>query len=120
MNLSGISVSQAARFFKAEPSHIIVIYDDIDIARGKIRVRTKGSAGTHNGMKSIIEQLGTTEFPRVRIGTGPVPEHWDLADFVLSTIPKEEQETMYKSFEEGATAVEDILSGKWTPVHQDL
>ena len=94
---------------------MIVIYDDIDIARGKIRVRSSGSAGTHNGMKSVIYCLDSQDFARVRIGCGPVPEHWDLANFVLSSIPKEEQDTMYKSFEEGAQAVEDILSGKPIP-----
>ena len=115
MNLSGESVREVMKFFKIPLDHLIVIYDDIDIQRGKIRVRSSGSAGTHNGMKSVIYCLESQDFPRVRIGCGPVPEHWDLADFVLSTIPKEEQETMYKAFEEGATAVEDILSGKPVP-----
>ena len=113
MNLSGISVSQAAKFFKIDPSHIIVIYDDIDIACGKIRVRTKGSAGTHNGMKSIIEHLGTTEFPRVRIGTGPVPEHWDLVDYVLSNVPEDQRVEVFESFEAAVEAVKDIIKGKY-------
>ena len=115
MNLSGQSVIEVMRFFKISLDHLIVIYDDIDIQRGKIRVRSSGSAGTHNGMKSVIYCVESQDFPRVRIGCGPVPEHWDLANFVLSTIPKEEQETMYKAFEEGAKAVEDILSGKPIP-----
>ncbi|MBR4009323.1 MAG: aminoacyl-tRNA hydrolase [Clostridiales bacterium] len=115
MNLSGQSVIEVMRFFKIPLDHLIVIYDDIDIQRGKIRVRSSGSAGTHNGMKSVIYCVESQDFARVRIGCGPVPEHWDLADFVLSTIPKDEQETMLKSFEEGAQAVEDILSGKPIP-----
>ncbi|MBP5417710.1 MAG: aminoacyl-tRNA hydrolase [Clostridiales bacterium] len=115
MNLSGQSVIEVMRFFKIPLDHLIVIYDDIDIPRGKIRVRSSGSAGTHNGMKSVIYCVESQDFARVRIGCGPVPEHWDLADFVLSSIPKEEQETMLKSFEEGAKAVEDILSGKPIP-----
>jgi len=115
MNLSGQSVIEVMRFFKIPLDHLIVIYDDIDIQRGKIRVRSSGSAGTHNGMKSIIYCVESQDFARVRIGCGPVPEHWDLANFVLSTIPKDEQETMLKSFEEGAQAVEDILSGKPIP-----
>ena len=115
MNLSGQSVIEVMRFFKIPLDHLIVIYDDIDIQRGKIRVRSSGSAGTHNGMKSIIYCVESQDFARVRIGCGPVPEHWDLANYVLSTIPKDEQETMLKSFEEGAQAVEDILSGKPIP-----
>ena len=115
MNLSGQSVIEVMKFFKIPLDHLIVIYDDIDIQRGKIRVRSSGSAGTHNGMKSVIYCVESQDFARVRIGCGPVPEHWDLADFVLSTIPKDEQETMLKSFEEGAQAVEDILSGKPIP-----
>ena len=115
MNNSGQSLGQIIRYYDVEPDHLIVIYDDIDIQRGKIRVRSSGSAGTHNGMKSVIYCVESQDFARVRIGCGPVPEHWDLADFVLSSIPKEEQETMLKAFEEGAKAVEDILSGKPIP-----
>lgn len=117
MNLSGQSVIEVMQFFKIPMDHLIVIYDDIDIARGKIRVRPSGSAGTHNGMKSVIYCLGSQDFYRIRIGCGPVPEHWDLADFVLSSIPKEEQETMYKAFEEGAQAVIDIVSGEYARSH---
>lgn len=117
MNLSGQSVIEVMQFFKIPMDHLIVIYDDIDIARGKIRVRPSGSAGTHNGMKSVIYCLGSQDFYRIRIGCGPVPEHWDLADFVLSSIPKEEQETMYKAFEEGAQAVIDIVSGEYVRSH---
>ena len=115
MNLSGESVIEVVKFFKIPMDHIIVVYDDIDIKRGTIRVRPSGSAGTHNGMKSVIYHLGSQDFPRVRIGCGPVPEKWELVDFVLSTIPKEEQDTMYEAFVEGAKAVEDIVAGKGFP-----
>jgi len=113
MNNSGISVAAAARFFKVEPRNIIIIYDDIDIAAGKIRVRTKGSAGTHNGMKSVIEHLGTGDFPRVRIGTGPVPEHWDLIDYVLSNVPEDKRLEIFDSFKEACDAVADLIKGKY-------
>lgn len=109
MNLSGESVIEAAKFFQIPPSHIIVVYDDIDIPVGKIRVRPSGSAGTHNGMKSVIQMLGSQDFPRVRIGCGPVPEKWNLIDFVLAEIFDELKETMFESFTEGAKAVEKYI-----------
>lgn len=113
MNNSGISVAAAAKFFKVPADHIIIMYDDIDIAKGKIRVRTKGSAGTHNGMRSVIEHLGTTEFPRVRIGTGPVPEHWDLIEYVLSNVPENERQMVFDSFETACDAATDLIKGKY-------
>ena len=109
MNNSGQSVAPCASFFKVEPSHIIVVYDDIDIKVGTIRVREKGSAGTHNGMKSVIKFLGTQEFPRVRIGSGPVPEKWNLIDYVLADIPKDQRETVYHSFEDAVKAIEELI-----------
>lgn len=109
MNLSGESVIEAAKFFKIPPSNIIVVYDDIDIPVGKIRVRPSGSAGTHNGMKSVIQHLGTQDFPRVRIGCGPVPEKWALVDFVLAEIFDDKKEIMFESFTEGAKAVEQYI-----------
>jgi len=112
MNLSGESVIQVMKFFKIPPQNVIIIFDDIDIDVGKIRVRPNGSAGTHNGMRSVIASLGTQDFPRVRIGTGPVPEKWELVDYVLSEIPKEIQETMFASFTEGAIATEKLIGGK--------
>ena len=112
MNNSGEAIGPFANYYKIDPSHVIVVYDDIDISVGTIRVREKGSAGTHNGMKSVIAHMGTQEFPRVRIGAGPVPEHVPLIDFVLADIPKELRQTMYDSFEKGAAACEDIINGK--------
>ena len=109
MNNSGESVVEAAKFYKIDPARIIVVYDDIDIPVGKIRVRPSGSAGTHNGMKSIIYHLGTQDFPRVRIGCGPVPEKWNLVDFVLAEIFEDKKEIMFDSFTEGAKAVEKYI-----------
>jgi PTH1 family peptidyl-tRNA hydrolase len=112
MNNSGEAIGPFSMYYKIDPSHIIIIYDDIDIGVGTIRVRDKGSAGTHNGMKSVIAHLNTQEFPRVRIGTGPVPEHMDLISYVLADIPKDLRQTMYDSFEAGCKAAEDIVNGK--------
>ncbi len=109
MNLSGESVREAADFFKIPLERIVLIYDDIDVERGQIRIRRNGSAGTHNGMKSVIERLAAKDFPRIRVGTGPLPERWQLIDYVLSEIPKEEQETMFQSFTNAAEATEILL-----------
>lgn len=115
MNLSGESVKAAADFFKISPDHIIVIYDDIDIDVGTVRARDTGGPGTHNGMRSVVASLGTNSFPRVRVGCGPVPEHWDIADYVLSDIPKDRQELMFEMFVESAKQVESKISGgTWT------
>lgn len=84
MNLSGDAISSLARYFKIEPHDILVLYDDIDIHKGVVRARENGSAGTHNGMRDIVAKLGSTDFARVRIGTGPKPNYMLLADYVLS------------------------------------
>lgn len=91
MNLSGESVMPIVNFYKVSPDDLLVIYDDIDIELGKIRIRPKGSAGTHNGMRNIIQLLGTESFPRIRIGTGKVPSEIPLKDFVLMNFTKEEK-----------------------------
>lgn len=109
MNLSGESVVSICQFYKPEFDHVIVMYDDIDLDVGKLRIRKKGSAGSHNGMKSIIKCIGTQEFPRVRIGVSKPPEGWDLADFVLSRFPKEQQKDLEESFERAALTVEEII-----------
>ena len=91
MNLSGESVVDAVNFYKVDPEEdVIIIYDDIDLDVGKLRIRAKGSAGGHNGMKNIIAHLGTQVFPRIRVGVGAKPKDWDLADYVLGRFPKEE------------------------------
>ena len=91
MNLSGESVRQLVDFFKVSSEDVIIIYDDISLEVGQLRIRKKGSAGGHNGIKSIIQHLGTDEFPRIKIGVGDKPGDWDLADYVLSRFNKEEQ-----------------------------
>ena len=110
MNLSGESVRAAADFYKVDPEDILVIYDDISLEPGQLRLRGKGSAGGHNGIKNIIAHLGTQEFPRVRIGVGEKPARMDLADYVLGHFPKEEAETMTTAFKDGAAAVVDMMT----------
>lgn len=110
MNLSGESVRAAADFYKIDPDHIIVIYDDISLDVGQLRIRTKGSAGGHNGIKSIIAHLGTQEFPRIKVGVGDKPPRMDLADYVLSRFSKEDRGLMEDAFKEAAQAVEVMLS----------
>ena len=90
MNLSGESVRELYDYYKCDLSDIIVIYDDISLEVGKLRVRAKGSAGGHNGMKNIIQHLGSDAFPRIRIGIGDKPPRMDLADYVLSRFTGEE------------------------------
>ena len=93
MNASGLCIEPCAHFYKIPPERIIVIFDDISLPVGRIRVRKNGSAGGHNGIKSIISSLGTDAFPRVKVGVGDKPHpDYDLADWVLSNIPKEDQE----------------------------
>jgi len=84
MNLSGESVAQLVKWLKPAPENLLLIYDDVDLPPGVIRVRPSGSAGTHNGMRSVIGQLGREDFPRVRVGIGPPPRDWDMADWVVS------------------------------------
>lgn len=96
MNLSGKSVEDVMRMHKLNPSEIIVISDDIDLPFGDVRVRAKGSAGTHNGLRDIVSKIGS-EFPRVRMGVGR-PEHGDLASFVLSKIPEDKLKSLEDKF----------------------
>ncbi len=109
MNLSGESVRDIISWSKIPVGNIIIIYDDIDLPVGKIRVRPKGSAGTHNGMKSVIYQIMSDEFPRVRIGIDKPPEGWDLADYVLSKFSKEEKDKISQAVVNAADAVEAII-----------
>ena len=106
MNLSGEAVGEAARFYKIEPDHIIVISDEMSLAAGKMRIRRKGSAGGHNGLKNIIAHFGTDAFPRIRIGVGaPAPgdDHEEVIDWVIGSVPKAElkliEETAAKAAE---------------------
>lgn len=109
MNLSGRSVAAAARYYNIPPEHIVVVYDDKDMALGKLRIRAKGSAGSHNGMKSVIECLGTEEFLRVRFGIGKPPEGMRLMDYVLHHLSREEQRLYAESAEKSAQAAMEIV-----------
>lgn len=92
MNLSGHAVRAFVDYYNIDvQSELIVIYDDVDMAAGQLRIRKKGSAGSHNGMKSIIQMLGSTDFTRIRVGIGPKPVKWDLADYVLAPFSKDER-----------------------------
>lgn len=104
MNLSGESIRAIADFYKVEPDHIIIICDDINLAEGRLRIRTKGSAGGHNGLKNIISHLGTQEFLRIRVGVGEKPEEMDLADYVLGRFPKVQEEVMAQAYKDAAEA----------------
>ena len=105
MNLSGESIREIADFYKIEPENIIIIYDDISLDVGRLRIRKKGSAGGHNGIKNIIAHLGTQEFPRIKVGIGNKPEGWDLADYVLSKYSKAEQEALKEASDDVIGAV---------------
>lgn len=109
MNLSGEAVSRLVNWYKIPPENLLVIYDDIDLAQGAIRIRKNGSAGTHNGMRSIIGLLGYENFPRLRVGVGQKREGYELADWVLGHYIGEEQETADRAFETAAEAVIDYI-----------
>lgn len=104
MNESGQSVRACMDYFKIEPEEVLVLVDDIDIAFGTIRLRKSGSAGTHNGLKSIIYQVQSDQFPRLRIAVGKKNPHMDLANFVLSTFTDEEAKTMDETIEKAKNA----------------
>ena len=110
MNLSGESIRGIIDYYKIdEEEELIVIYDDISLDVGQIRIRKKGSAGGHNGMKNIIQHLGHNVFPRVKVGVGEKPKQFDLADYVLSHFSKEEREQMQEGYKKAIQAVEMIL-----------
>ena len=110
MNNSGVAVKELYNFYKLPIENIIVIVDDIDIGFGTIRLKQKGSAGSHNGLKSIISQLKTQDFPRVKIGIGSKRPNEDLAKFVLSKFPKDERDAMDEAIIDAALSVESIIS----------
>ena len=109
MNLSGESVRAAADFYKIPPDHILVIYDDISLDVGHLRIRTKGSAAGHNGIKNIIAHLRTQEFPRIKIGVGAKPPRMDLADYVLSRFSAEDRRVMETAFKDAAQAAQVLI-----------
>lgn len=109
MNLSGESVRELVDYYKCDESDIIVIYDDVSLDVGRIRIRKKGSAGGHNGIKNIISCLGTDVFTRIKIGVGEKPARMDLADYVLGKFTKDEQPVIREAADRAREAVADIL-----------
>lgn len=112
MNLSGESVREIMDYYKCDPDDVLVIYDDIALDVGKLRIREKGSAGGHNGIKNIIQHLGTDAFPRIRIGVGEKPAKMDLADYVLGRFDKDELPVMREAIEKVVAAAELIVAGE--------
>lgn len=110
MNLSGESLVEIYNFYKIDRNNIVVIYDDIDLDVGKIRIRKKGSGGTHNGMKSIVKCLETTDFPRIRVGISKPEPGDDLANFVLSRFSKEEEVELKDGLEKVVKAIDCIIT----------
>lgn len=110
MNLSGEAVQAALAWHKMEPGRCLVIYDDIDLPFGQIRIRSGGGPGTHNGMRSITSQLGRNDFPRLRIGIGPKPVDRDIADYVLSDVPAARRDDFSKVISYAADAVEILVN----------
>lgn len=111
MNLSGESVQPAAAFYKVPPEHVLVVSDDVSLPLGKLRIRTSGSAGGHNGLKNIISRLGTDAFPRVKVGVGAPPnKDYDMADWVLSGFHNQDAEDIADAVSRAADALECIIS----------
>lgn len=111
MNLSGQAVKAAASFYKIPPERILVVFDDVTLPVGKLRIRKKGSDGGHNGIKSVIAECGTDAIPRLKVGVGS-PEYHDMIDWVLSLFQGEERERISRVFPVAADAVERMLSGE--------
>lgn len=113
MNLSGESIRSILDYYKVDPeTELIVIYDDISLEPGKIRIRKKGSAGGHNGIKNIIAQLGTQNFQRIKVGVGEKPKGWDLADYVLGHFSQEDRGLVDDALKRAAGAVELMVQGE--------
>ena len=112
MNNSGLAIKECATFYKIPVENIIVIYDDISLDPGKLRIRRKGSAGGHNGIKSIISHLGSENFPRVKIGVGAKPHpDYDLVDWVLGSFPKDQIKSIDEACENACNAIKIMLNG---------
>lgn len=113
MNLSGEAIEEASQFYKIPPERILVLFDDISLEPGRLRIRRKGSDGGHNGIKSIIHCIGADTFPRVKIGVGKKPRpDYDLAAWVLSRFTKEEMTALSGALDHAADAAELIVAGK--------
>ena len=110
MNLSGESIRELVDYYKINPEEeLIIIYDDINLAPGKLRIRAKGSAGGHNGIKNIITHIGSQSFYRIRIGVGEKPEGWDLADYVLSRFNREDEPVIREALQDTVEACKVIM-----------
>ena len=110
MNLSGESIRELVDYYKINPEEeLIMIYDDINLAPGKLRIRAKGSAGGHNGIKNIITHIGSQSFYRIRIGVGEKPEGWDLADYVLSRFNREDEPVIREALQDTVEACKVIM-----------
>lgn len=109
MNLSGQAVREFVNFYKVENDNFIVIYDDMDIEKGTMKIRKKGGPGSHNGMKSIVQEIGNTDFPRVRIGIGTPEYKNDAVNYVIGHVTDEEYEMLQKGIEKAELAVVEIL-----------
>ena len=113
MNLSGESIHSLVDYYKVdEENELLVVYDDISLDVGQLRIRAKGSAGGHNGIKNIIAHLGTQVFPRIKVGVGEKPKGYDLADYVLGHFSKAERELMDEGYDSAVRAAELIVSGR--------
>lgn len=111
MNLSGGPVGDLVNYFKVDPeTELIVIYDDIDLEPGQLRIRVKGSAGGHNGIKDIIKRLGTDKFLRIKVGVGAKPKDWDLADHVLGHFTPDDRKIVDEAIKKAGDAVDKMLS----------
>ena len=109
MNLSGQTVTALKQWYKIDTANILVVYDDLDLPFGTLRLRQRGSAGTHNGMKSIVQLLGSQDFPRLRIGIEQTPTGWDTVNYVLSRFSREQEEQMPQVLGAAADAIEIVL-----------
>ncbi len=112
MNLSGDSVLEAMNFYKIEPENLIVVYDDLDIEIGSLRIREKGSSGTHNGMRDIVKKINSENFARVRVGIKPNNDSREIVDYVLSDIKKQDEETFKQVLKNASSALEMFIKGK--------
>ncbi len=112
MNNSGVAVKQIMEGRNIQPEQLLVVYDDLDIPLGEIRIRKRGSAGTHKGMRSIVQEIETTQFPRMRIGIGPLPAGEDAVEYVLSCFDETEGGLLEESLKSAREALEMILDGR--------
>jgi peptidyl-tRNA hydrolase, PTH1 family len=112
MNMSGVSVRQLADGYRVPPENVLIVADDLDIALGQIRVRKSGSGGTHNGLRSVVAEMGTPSIPRLRVGIGPLPVRRDAVEFVLSPFARRELPVLEEGLAKAEEALEMILDGR--------